>query len=94
MKLTIKRDYCRCGEHCKKYGMNAYYCRKQWLKEPTKPTVTVIFPSLIKTAPKNIQEWVETARQIKKELGKVSVLVLMRKLKITQKQAQEILEYV
>ena len=94
MKLTITRDYCKCGLHCKKYGMNRLYCRKQFERSPTRPKITLVFPPLIKTAPDRIGVLVKEARELMKEYGKLSSVILMRKLKVTQKQAAEIMQYV
>jgi len=41
--------------------------------------------------PENLKFYLHLSIKIKSELGKISSLVLMRRLKITQKKAEEIL---
>lgn len=71
--------------------MNAYYCRRQFLRNPVEYVVPVIEPVIV---PAEIAEFVSKATQYKNETGSMSPFVLMRKFKITMQKAVKIMEYV
>lgn len=84
------QNYCKCGLHCKKYGMNAYYCRKQFLCNPVDYVFIEIIPKII---PEEYISIINSMRIYKQEIGKISPLVIMRRFKLTIEKAKEIIEY-
>jgi len=71
--------------------MNQYYCRKQFIRNP----VEYIAPSIvILVIPEELQPFVIIAREVKLKIGKISALVIMRKLKINYLMANRVLAYV
>ena len=71
--------------------MNQYYCRKQFIRNP----VEYIAPAIvILVIPEELQPFVIIAREVKLKIGKISALVIMRKLKINYLMANRVLAYV
>jgi hypothetical protein len=84
------KNYCKCGLHCKKYGMNAYYCRKQFLRNPTEYIPVQVITKIV---PEEYKEIVCSIIGYKEEIGKLSAVVIMRKFKMTFEKAKEIMGY-
>ena len=84
------QNYCKCGLHCRKYGMNAFYCRKQFLRNPVDYVPIEIIPNIV---PDEYVSIIDSMRIYKKEIGKISPLVIMRRFKMTFDKAKEIMKY-